>query len=261
MNAWAPDVVRSLVDKQTLGFLTHFNGKTQLQATRVAGAFRNIVLTEGADPDSVETLRKAREQCHTFVNPKVPFETLSWGCFNMMLSELGRQKELDDLLEYADTRLNPTWEDGGLFYPRNDELFDEEYNLVHVEPHSGNAMIGYARLNVKDGQKKMWEQPWTTEMLAKRPWVDGVGFADDVDFLRGTWDEEKQAMIVTARLWREPAAGSKSLIFQVKNLPAGQWATYVNGELRETAELKEARQVDVSHELGTEEVDIVVVKV
>jgi hypothetical protein len=28
-----------------------------------------------------------------------------------------------------------------------------------MDPFSGNAVIGYARLNVPDGQKVMWEHP------------------------------------------------------------------------------------------------------
>lgn len=255
MNSWNSEEVRSLYDKQNLGFLTNFNGQTRLHPTRVAIAFRQLVLDEGADPNDVETLRKAREESRHAVNPKIPFETLNWGCFTMMLSELGKQMELNDLLDYADSRLNPTWESGGLFYPRNDILADADWNLTHVEPHSGNSGIAYSRLNVKDGQKTMWNEPWTSEMLSKRPWIDGIGFADGVDFLRAFWDEDLSAMVLTLKRWQ---GGPKSITLYVRNLPAGRWDTYVNGSLQQTEDFQKPSEVALCEIVGTEVVDIII---
>ena len=45
----------------------------------------------------------------------------------------------------------PTWRDGGLYYPRNDALADDDGNRTEVEPMTGNVLLGYARLNVPDG--------------------------------------------------------------------------------------------------------------
>ena len=252
MNSWNSEDVRSLYDKQTMGFLTHFDGKTRLHPARVANAFRKLVAD--GEPNSLETLQKARDPSRHMTNARIPFETLNWGTFTMMLSELGKKKELGDLLEYADEKLNPTWEDGGLFYPRNDKLADEEWNLTHIEPHSGNSGIGYARLNVEDGQKKMWEQPWTRESLAERPSVDGS--FKDVDFLRGIWDMDKQAMVITLRKWH----GTGEVVLGLRNLPAGEWALYVNGELKETM-LAKGGEVKLREIVGQEEVNIIVAKV
>lgn len=259
MNAWDSETVSSFYEKQTLGFLTNINGKTEVHPTRVALAFRKLVDEDGCNPQDPSTLRKARELSPNFVNTRIPFETLIWLAFTMMLSELGKTKELNDLLDYADSRLDPTWERGGLYYPRNDGLMDEEYNLIHMEPHSGNSGIGYSRLNVPNGQRAMWEQPWTRELLVKRPWVDGAGFADDVDFLRGVWDAERHAMIVTLRKWIGAEAGQVRLSFN--NLPAGLWAVYVNGKLKETKTSPESGVIDISEHVGESEVDIVVVRV
>lgn len=253
MNAWNSEEVRARYDNQIIGFLTNVDGKTRLNPTRVALAFRKLVLEEGADPNSLETLAQARQICHKFISPVIPFETISWVTFTMMLSELGKKKELEDLLDYADDRLEPTWEKGGLYYPRNDELFDREHNMIHMEPHSGNSGIGYARLNVEDGQKKMWDKPWTREVLRSRPYIDGVTFAGGVDFLRGLWDEDARAMVVTLKSWSGEA---RNITLQVKNLPKGNWAVYVNGELKETAENSEV--IDVMETVADEEVDIVV---
>lgn len=259
MNAWDPETVSSMYEKQNLGFLTNINGKTEVHATRVAAAFRKLVFEDECDPQDPSTLEKARELSPNFVNTKIPFETLIWLAYTMMLSELGKSKELDDLLDYADSKLDPTWENGGLYYPRNDGIMDEDYNLIHMEPHSGNSGIGYARLNVSNGQRKMWEQPWTHKLLANRPWVDGAGFADDVDFLRGTWDEEKHAMIVTTRKWI--GAEASQVVLSFNDLEAGLWAVYIDGKLKETKTLPNRGRLEVSEQVGEKEVDIVVVKV
>ena len=226
MNAWDSQAVRSRFENQSIGNLTQIGGKTRLHPARVAMAFRKLVFEEGEDPNDPRTLQEARHESRHMLSQRIPFETLNWGCFTMMLSELGKQKELNDLLEYADEKLQPTWEKGGLFYPRNDRLADEDWNLLHVEPFSGNAAIGYARLNVEDGQKKIWEQPWTREVLRDRPWIDGVSLADGVDFLRGVWDQEKAALIVTLRLWQGEA---KTVQVMAMNLPGGEWVAFVNG--------------------------------
>ncbi|KAF2149458.1 hypothetical protein K461DRAFT_260931 [Myriangium duriaei CBS 260.36] len=254
MHAWNPEFVRDSYDKQFLGFLTHFDGKTQLQSTRVAKAFRNLVLEQGADPNDKATLTQARQQSSE-VQIKIPFETLNWLGFTMMLSELGKKKELNDLLEYADSYLQPTWVDGGLYYPRNSQLMDGDWNLTHIEPHSGNSGIGYARLNVEDGQRAMWEKPWTRDMLASRPWIDGDDLSDDVDFLRGTWDAQKSAMIITARRWR---GDTRNFRLTVENLSDGVWQTYINGEYRDSHNVSHGGHVAVEVLLSKAEVDIVV---
>lgn len=258
MNSWNSDEVYAKYEKHTLGFLTDFDGRTELNPTRVAMAFRKLVSQEGCDPEDPETLKKARDPSIHVVNRRIPFETLNWGTFTMMLSELGKEKELNDLHQYLDERLNPTWERGGLFYPRNDELADESWRLTHVEPHSGNSGIAYSRLNVKDGQKTMWAKPWTREMLAERPWVDGVGLEDDIDFLRGDWDAEKHAVVLTMKRWQ---GEKRSQDLVVTNLPAGKWAIYVNSALYKVNELSERGDVVVSVEIGQEEVDVVIEKI
>ena len=260
MNSWNSETVYSLYGKQTMGYLTNFDNKTVLHPTRVAAEFRRLVLNEGADPNNPQTLQTARDQAQDFnINPRIPFETNSWGWFSMMLSELGKEKELDDLLSYADERLDPTWQNGGLFYPRNDELVDTKWNLTHIDPHSGNSGIGYARLNVKNGQRMMWEKPWTKKTIQARPWVDGIGFMDDVDFLRGIWDERNHAMIVTLKRWCGDE--EKEQAMQIKNLPNGDWTIFVDGMPKESQTLTAGEDVVVTVAVGRKEVDIVVAQV
>lgn len=255
MHAWNSKYVEQSYDKQTLGFLTKFNSKTRLHPARIAMPFRRLVTHEGHDPHDPATLTKARAESRT-IPPRFPYETLNWLGFTMMLSELGKRKELDDLLEYADEYLNPTWENGGLYYPRNGKILDKEWNLTHIEPHSGNSGIGYSRLNVTDGQKIMWERPWTRDVLEGRPWIDGDGFEDDIDFLRGVWDVEKRAMVLTVRRWR---GEEKVAMFVLKNVEdETRWAIYVNGKLKDVREASQVGQIEFKELIGQEEVSFVV---
>lgn len=61
--------------------------------------------------------------------------------------------------------------------------------------------IGYARLNVRNGQKRMWERTRTRhEELIGRPYVKCVGLGSGVYFLKGCWDGEEEACLVTMSL-------------------------------------------------------------
>lgn len=93
-----------------------------------------------------------------------------------------------------------------------------------MDPFSGNAAVVYARLNVDDGQKKMWGQPWTKEYLQTQPWVDGLEFNQGLDCLRGVWDEQAKAMIITVREWASRATYVGSA---VHGLPSGTWTVYL----------------------------------
>jgi hypothetical protein len=53
----------------------------------------------------------------------------------------------------------PTRTDGGLYYPRNDTIYDADGHLREVEPMTGNVLLGYARLNVPDGLWTLYNRP------------------------------------------------------------------------------------------------------
>ena len=257
MNAWNSDLVRSLYDRQTMGYLTNVDGETRIHPPLVGSAIRSLAQTESLDPDAPDTLAKAKDVARKDDKPVFPYTKPLFGYTALWLSELGKKDELDSLLRYADERLSPTWEKGGLYYPRHDEPANVELEWTHMDPFSGNAAIGNARLNVEDGQKMMWEEPWTKETLAGRPWVDGVGLAEGVDFLRGTWDKEKGAVVMTMKSWD----GSEKMVKPVvKNMPAGEWSLWVGGILARTEQVGKGGEVHVEVKVGGEEVDIVVVR-
>lgn len=174
------------------------------------------------------------------------------------LSEIAGSPDIDALLRHADTYMHPSWSKGGLYYARCDQYWDEGGNYTYGEPYSGNAAIGYARLNVKGGQKLMWDYPWTREEVESKPWVDDVGLEKDVDCLRGKWDDERNVMIVTLRTWN----GSEvKLTPIVRNLPLGTYGVYVDGERRCMAEVTYAdNQIAIELVVSGQDVDFVVLR-
>ncbi|PGH09437.1 hypothetical protein GX51_00542 [Blastomyces parvus] len=139
--------------------------------------------------------------------------------------------------------------EGGLYYPRHDTVINEVGEWTFLDPFSGNAAIGYARLNVEDGQRKMWEAPWTREVLAGRPWVNGLDLGHGVDCLRGSWADEDVvagagagAIIVTLRNWE----GKENTVeFVVRNLPKANWGVYERGCLVEEREVGDGGSIDI----------------
>lgn len=257
MNSWDSAFVRGLYEKQTTGYLTTINGETRLHPPAVGNAFRSLVEEDGAARDSADTLAKAKKAAKDVAKSRFPYSKPTLGYVAEWLSELGKKEELDSLLQFTDDHLNPTWENGGLYYPRHDEPFNEQLEHTHMDPFTGNGAIGYARLNVEDGQKKMWEKPWTSETLRQRPYVDGVTLADGVDFLRATWDEEQRRLILTMRSW-DSAVRKIGPVF--KNLPAGKWTLHSLPSRQKTSfECAQGGEVGVGVDVGAEEVDLMLV--
>lgn len=273
MNTWNHELIESLYAKQSQGFITNIDGQIRLQTTLVANAYRQAATASssttlsGTSSDQ-EVFSKAILQAKQFManpnspKPPVPYTTPTFGYVVKWLSELGKEEELNGLLNYADQNLKPTWEDGGLYYPRNDTPLNENLEWTHMDPFSGNAAIGYARLNVPNGQKTLWEQPLTRQILNDRPWVDNLDLGD-VAVVRGAWDEKINALIVTVRGWDFLKAPGKVALRPVaRNLPAGSYAVYVKGKLTHEEDVQAKGSVQVSVDVAKgEEVDIVVLQV
>lgn len=153
--------------------------------------------------------------------------------------------ELKSLLAYADESLRPRWHRGGLYYLRHDEPFDNELNWTHMDPFSGNAAIGYARLNVEDGQRIMWENPWSTDDIASRPFID---------FVRATWDVEEQLLILTMRSWN---LDLQTVGFRVRNLSNGPWKLFVDGRPHSTYHSVPQDGIALRLQVTNDELDVV----
>lgn len=90
------------------------------------------------------------------INPETSGD---FGWLAAWASEMGDDRTRGGLLTHADRFMNPTWRDGGLYYPRNDTITDAGGNLVEMGPMTGNVLLGYARLNVPDGLRQLYNQP------------------------------------------------------------------------------------------------------
>ncbi|KAI9729547.1 MAG: hypothetical protein M1834_006743 [Cirrosporium novae-zelandiae] len=262
MNSWNSSAVYSAYESQALGFLTTIsnNNETILNSPVVASHLKKLIDNENADPSSPSTLAHARDLSRSDPKTKSRFyKKPILGYVVQWLSEVGKQQELDSLLHHADTHQHPSWENGGLYYPRNDGG-DEIDMWTHMDPFSGNAGIGYARLNVKDGQKVMWEHPRTREELAGEPWIDGSeGLGSGVDFLRGVWDQGRRAMVLSMRTWDQRVV-AMDLVF--RGLEGGVWGVYVDGLLVQREVVGGGKgDVKVTASVGFEGVDVVVMKV
>ncbi|KAK1252191.1 hypothetical protein MKX08_003378 [Trichoderma sp. CBMAI-0020] len=155
-------------------------------------------------------------------------------------------EDLDGLLKHADQFFGPQWENGGLFYPRNDTQYDSNDNHVYVEPLTGNVGIAYAQLTVKRGQATMWNRPWTKENVRTMPWIDG-----------GQLERGKGRLVCVVSDWHgrrvDVGPGFKQLL-------AGRYGVYVDGSLREEAVVRTGEDVRMKLEIGGYEIDVVAVR-
>lgn len=173
----------------------------------------------------------------------------------MWLSEVAPD-DLAGILNHVDRFIHSEWEKGGLFYPRSDAATDKDGNWINMDPFTGNGAIGYARLNVPNGQRMMYNAPWTKEDVEGRAWVDGIGLSDGVDFLRGGWDDGVGGLVMTMRTWHGRQVKVSPV---VKGLQKGAYGIYVDGRLRETKVVEGPKdEILVEVEVGANEIDVVV---
>lgn len=131
------------------------------------------------------------------VRPDGPrHDTGDFGWMAGWCSEMGDQETLAGLFAHADAFMSPAWDDGGLFYPRNDVLFDKKGNLTAVNPTTGNALLAYARLNVGDGLRSIYENPWT-DVQRSQPAITFV--SDRVDVRCASYDARSRQLTATFR--------------------------------------------------------------
>jgi hypothetical protein len=167
------------------------------------------------------------------------------GLSALWLSEMGDEERLSKLLKYADTFQNPTWEAGGLFYPRCDALYDEDGHFIHVDPWVGNALIAYSRLNVADGLHELYSRPWSADHFAEPNLSDVSPY---VDVLRAGYLAGSNALVVTIQT--DASAGNRAARMSFANIAqgSGKWVLEWCGRkvLTGTGEGVEFASIDVS---------------
>lgn len=147
---------------------------------------------------------------------------VSFGWLAAWASEMGDAETLTGLLAHADRFMQPTWRDGGLYYPRNDEATDADGNLTEMGPTTGNALLSYARLNVPDGLWKLFNEPWSADRFAQ-PAITTV--ARDVDITRA----EVVDGALHARLQRVAGVPGDGSVGVARLVGRGRWSVVADG--------------------------------
>lgn len=111
----------------------------------------------------------------------VTLDSSDFGWVCAWAAEMGDHATLQGLLDHADAHMSPTWRDGGLYYPRNDEPTDADGHATMMSALGGNTLLGYARLNVPDGLWSLYNQAWDP---ARHSEPALVAVDDDVDVLQ-----------------------------------------------------------------------------
>jgi hypothetical protein len=138
-------------------------------------------------------------------------------------SEVGDLETRDRLLAYADAYLHARWTRGGYHYARHDELFDEDGLFRCMDPHTGNALLGYARLNVPGGLRGLYEGGWNTSHHDE-PALDDL--PENLDVTAARFDRDDRRLAVS--LAGDTAEDERLLFSNVWN--RGAWTLQVDGQ-------------------------------
>lgn len=136
-------------------------------------------------PDGTLTIRPSQPLSR---DSNAPPSARDFGWAAVCASEVGDQTTLERLLAYADRFLQPSWDKGGRYYPRQDEAVDSAGYPIAMDPHTGNALLGYARLNVPHGLRKLYDDPWDDAHFSSPALVDMTPALD----VRRAWFERDQ---------------------------------------------------------------------
>lgn len=123
----------------------------------------NRDFVRGNYPREVATFLVRSTPAPEVMGQTVVSDTCDTGWVAAWASEMGDTATLEGLLAHTDRFMNPTWRDGGLYYPRNDTPADADGHRTEVEPMTGNVLLGYAGLNVPDGLWGIYNRPWGPE--------------------------------------------------------------------------------------------------
>lgn len=183
MNAWNRELVHSLYPDQIADNIRRTSDGLLTLAEPTVMVETRTARKEGREPAFARDLTYEWDQSE-------------FGYTVACMAEMGDEQNLQDMLTYAEKHLNPTWRDGGLFYPRSDTSFDDQGRYIYMDRLTGNAMIGYARLNVPDGLWKMYHEPWSGAHFAQ-PYLREISGRADV--LRAWFDADDGVLALTLR--------------------------------------------------------------
>lgn len=259
MNGWNSEQVHAMFPSQALGTLTkREDGRVNVERPDVAAILREKALSGEGNPDEESTRQEAIKEANSKpAGPGFPYGKPYFGHTAGWVSEVGPPEMLSGMLMHATMFLRPSWNKGGLYYPRCDDAADEEGNWRLMDPVTGNAAIGYSRLNVPDGQKLMWEHAWTPEKVRGAVAIENVSFSEGVDFLRCKWVTESEngftGLVVTVRTWNGETATTRP---KITALPSGRYDIFVDGNRVKTHIQEGAEDLQLEIEVSSSETDL-----
>ncbi|KAL2674257.1 hypothetical protein Neosp_012708 [[Neocosmospora] mangrovei] len=200
MHSWSPDFVEEVYNDQKDKWLKrHEDGKLSVKVSKLPGRHEsNRMLLQSAEHGWVAALA----------------------------AEVGDKETLDGLLGFVDDRLSPRYQNGGLMYPRNDTMFDDEGNYVLSSPIQSNALFPLARLNVQNGFERLYKHPWgpKNSQHYAEPALTEVDFA--IDIYRAVYIAEKRTLLFDVAAFE---AGAKGLVGLSRVFGRGNWVLYKDG--------------------------------
>jgi hypothetical protein len=122
------------------------------------------------------------------------------GFFTVLAAEVGDEQTRTAMLSYADKYWRPRWDADGLRYPRQDEFkrsVDPANVWRRVQVLTGNALMGLADINVKDGLYTLYNKPREAQAFAE-PYISNVDYPQ-TKVARAVYDPAKSALIVTLK--------------------------------------------------------------
>ncbi|MBJ89735.1 MAG: hypothetical protein CMO98_07730 [Woeseia sp.] len=166
-----------------------------------------------------------------------PGENMGWtasfdfGWLAVLAAEVGDAATVNLMLEYADQYFNPTWLDGGYYYPHTSDYKenfrrDDEGKIGNISPVTGNYLVGFARLMPKDGMWSLYNRTRDNEFFAQ-PYVDGVDYSQ-ATVSQAYYDSGEDALIVTIV---PSESASNAVTFAVNQLEFGtRYQIFRDGE-------------------------------
>lgn len=218
LNMWRGDFVQANYERQIADLLVHEPGGT-LSITQAP----TQILPNGRELDS---------------------DTGDFGWTAVWASEMGDTATVLGLLAHADRYMEPTWEDGGLYYPRCDHRVDDVGRYRFVDPITGNVLLGWARLNVPNGLQALYRDPWRTDHFTFPALTD---FTGDVDVTRARYDTDRERLVLTFQ--RHPDRGVGPASATISNcFSRGPWALWLNAAMVGRGDASGVDEVDATGE-------------
>jgi hypothetical protein len=214
MHAWAPELSKKVYAEAVRRSLKPGPNGTYSPFPNTAAVTAKVNAAYAAG----QSVAGIEDRSFVWRQPAMGFAAL-W------LAEAGETERLEGLLAHADTYMNPTWEKGGLYYPRNDRSWDADGNMTFMDTITGNADLAWARLSPAGGLNALYSKPFTPEHFA-RPKLAAV--SNNVDVLRGTHVANGKGLALTLRGRDGKTAEA---VLTVANAPKKAWALYRDKEL------------------------------